>query len=81
MSITSPHPSQGTAPQSATPSASSPFQEFCQREMKYHRAMAAMYEWLQAQEVLGIHAEFDGAFESIFIAGLEALAGQNPKPT
>jgi hypothetical protein len=75
MSLNINHPlSPATAAQSDTPV--SHFQEFCQREMQYHKTMGAMYEWLLAQEALGIPAEFDGIFESIFVAGLESLAAQ-----
>jgi hypothetical protein len=68
-------------PAAATPAKppSSQFNRFCRSELEYHKQMVAMYEWMLAQDLIGISPEIEANFQAIFMAGMDALASQHKK--
>jgi predicted dinucleotide-utilizing enzyme len=53
------------------------FQAFCKREQEYHAAMANMYEFMCANDLLAGDQATGEMMRTIFMAGIQALAKES----
>jgi hypothetical protein len=52
------------------------FQDFCKRELEYHKGMAIMFEMLLAQDLLLENEPAQEALRTLIVAGMHHLANQ-----